>query len=172
VKLLSERVEKLVSELRQAAATDPLTGLLNRRAFAERFGQELAVARRSGRPFALILLDVDQFKTINDQHGHSAGDAVLLALGGALGGAVREVDAVARIGGDEFALLLRDTDDAGARDTARRVLALVSDRGLPALSAGGAVYGPDGVTMDDLVRAADVALYAAKRAPQVQRALS
>ncbi len=170
VKLLSERVEKLVTELRQAAATDPLTGLLNRRAFAERFGQELAVARRAGRPFALVLLDVDQFKTINDQHGHAAGDAALVALGGALGGAVREVDTVARIGGDEFALLLRDTDDAGARDTARRVLALVSDHGLPALSAGAAVYGPDGVTMDDLVRAADVALYAAKRSPQAQRA--
>jgi diguanylate cyclase (GGDEF)-like protein len=172
VKMLSERVEKLVADLREAASTDPLTGLLNRRAFAERFGHELAVARRAGRPFALVLLDVDRFKTINDRHGHAAGDATLVALAGALTGAVREVDTVARIGGDEFALLLPDTDDAGVRETAQRVTALVAGRDLPAVSAGCAVYGPDGQTMDDLVRAADVALYAAKRSPATQRALS
>ena len=67
---------------------------------------------------------------------------------------MREIDSVARIGGDEFALLLPDTDDAGARDTSGRVTALVADRRLPALSAGAAVYGPDGFAMDDLVRAA------------------
>ena len=172
VKLLSERVDTLVAELREAASTDPLTGVLNRRAFAERFGHELAVARRSGRPFALVLLDVDQFKTINDRHGHAAGDAALVALAGALTRAVREIDSVARIGGDEFALLLPDTDDAGARDTAGRVTALVADRRLPALSAGAAVYGPDGFAMDDLVRAADAALYGAKRSPQIPRAVS
>jgi diguanylate cyclase (GGDEF)-like protein len=172
VRLLSERVEALVAELREAAATDPLTGLLNRRAFAERFGHELAVARRTGRPFALVLLDVDQFKAINDRHGHAAGDAALVDLAATLTGTLRAVDTVARIGGDEFALLLPDTDDVGARETAQRVMALVAGRDLPTVTAGTGIYGLDGLTMDELVRAADAGLYAAKRAPDTQRAVS
>jgi diguanylate cyclase (GGDEF)-like protein len=159
VRLLSERVERLVAELRLAASTDPLTGLLNRRAFGEHFGRELARARRSGEPFAALLIDVDRFKELNDRDGHAAGDAALVALAGELTGALREVDTLARIGGDEFAVLLPDTGPEAARATAERLTGLTT---VP-ISIGTAVYGVDGHTSAELARAADAALYAAKR---------
>jgi diguanylate cyclase (GGDEF)-like protein len=159
VRLLSERIERLVAELRLAAATDPLTGLLNRRAFEERLERELARTRRTGEPFGLLLVDVDRFKQLNDRLGHAAGDEALTALAQTLAGAVRAVDTVARIGGDEFAVLLAGTADERARDVADR---LTAGAGVP-ISIGAASYGPDGTTADDISRAADAALYAAKR---------
>jgi diguanylate cyclase (GGDEF)-like protein len=159
VRLLSERVDRLVAELRLAASTDPLTGLLNRRAFGQRLGHELARARRTGEAFATLLIDVDHFKQINDRHGHAAGDAALVDLAAVLGRELREVDSVARIGGDEFAILLPATGVTGARATAER---LAAASGIP-ISVGAAVYGIDGHTGDELARAADAALYAAKR---------
>ena len=164
VRLLSERVERLVSELRLAASTDPLTGLLNRRAFGEHFGRELARARRSGEPFAALLIDVDRFKELNDRDGHAAGDAALVALAGELTGALREVDTLARIGGDEFAVLLPDTGPEAARATAERLTGMTT----VAISIGTAVYGVDGHTSAELARAADAALYAAKRRVEPQ----
>ena len=159
VRVLSERVERLVAELRLAAATDPLTGLLNRRAFGERSARELARARRTGEPFAALLIDIDRFKEINDRQGHAAGDAALVALARMLTGELREIDSVARLGGDEFAVLLPVTGATGARSTAARLLELSE---IP-ISIGTAVYGLDGLTADELARAADAALYAAKR---------
>src|SRR3712207_4793497 len=121
VRLLAERVERLVADLRLAAATDPLTGLLNRRAFGQRCARELARARRTGEPFAALLLDVDDFKQINDHHGHAAGDEALVELAAMLERDLREVDTVARIGGDEFAVLLPATGVADAEATAVRL---------------------------------------------------
>src|SRR5919106_4100001 len=121
VRLLSERVERLLAELRLAAATDPLTGLLNRRAFADRCRDELARARRTGEAFATLLIDVDHFKQINDRDGHAAGDEALVGLAAALTGELREIDTVARIGGDEFAVLLPATGVAAAHATAERL---------------------------------------------------
>ena len=116
VRLLSERIERLVAELRLTAAADPLTGLLNRRAFEERLEQrELARTRRSGEPFGLLLVDVDRFKQLNDRLGHAAGDEALTALAQTLAGAVRAVDTVARIGGDEYRAAGRHRRRAGAR---------------------------------------------------------
>jgi diguanylate cyclase (GGDEF)-like protein len=159
VRLLSERVERLVAELRHAAATDPLTGVLNRRAFAERCGHELARVRRSGEAFSALLIDVDHFKQINDREGHAAGDEALVELAAMLGRELREIDTVARLGGDEFAVLLPATGRAGAAATADRLRAAA---GIP-ISIGIAVYGIDGHTTDELARAADAALYEAKR---------
>jgi diguanylate cyclase (GGDEF)-like protein len=159
VRLLSERVERLVAELRLAAATDPLTGLLNRRAVGERLGHELARARRTGEAFATLLIDVDHFKQINDRDGHAAGDEALVGLARVLTEELREIDTVARIGGDEFAVILPATGVAGARATAER---LRERAGVP-ISVGTAVYGVDGHTGDELARAADAALYDSKR---------
>jgi diguanylate cyclase (GGDEF)-like protein len=164
VRVLSERIELLVGELRLAAATDPLTGLLNRRAFEERTARELARARRTGEPFASLLIDVDQFKQINDRQGHAAGDAALVALGEALSAELREIDSVARIGGDEFAVLLPATGATGALETAERL----RERSAISISVGAAVYGIDGLTAEDLARAADAALYDAKRSAEPQ----
>ena len=159
VRLLSERVERLLAELRLAAATDPLTGLLNRRAFADRCRDELARARRTGEAFATLLIDVDHFKQINDRDGHAAGDEALVGLAAALTGELREIDTVARIGGDEFAVLLPATGVAAAHATAER---LRERAGVP-ISIGASVYGVDGHTADELARASDTALYEAKR---------
>ena len=159
VRVLSERIDRLVAELRHAAATDPLTGLLNRRAMGQRLGHELARARRTGEAFATLLIDVDGFKQINDSRGHAAGDSALEALAGVLTRELREIDTVARIGGDEFAVLLPATGVAGAQATAERLQA----RAGVSISIGAAVYGIDGLTGEELARAADAALYEAKR---------
>jgi diguanylate cyclase (GGDEF)-like protein len=162
--MLRERVERLLRELRRAAATDPLTGLLNRRAFEDRLTAELARAGRTGESFALVLADVDRLKELNDGHGHAAGDAALVALARALRGALRTEDTVARIGGDEFAILLPGSGAFAAHDVAARLVRRVRDDVVaPTISAGSAAYGVDGTTSDELMRAADAVLYAAKR---------
>jgi len=170
VRLLSERVERLVAALRLAASTDPLTGLLNRRAFGERVAQELARGRRTGAPVALLFADVDGFKAVNDRHGHAAGDAALVAITAALSEELRETDSLARIGGDEFAVLLPETDAGGAAEAAARLRARIARGRFPAISIGSAAQGSGGETAEDLLRSADLALYAAKRGAALSRA--
>jgi diguanylate cyclase (GGDEF)-like protein len=169
VHLLSQRIGRLVAELQLAARTDGLTGLPNRRAFAEQFEREVARANRTRRPFALLLADVDHFKEINDRHGHVAGDAALCALGRLLPTELRRDDIPARVGGDEFAVLLPNLEAGEATNLGHRVTRIVSERmrdaGSPLnLSFGVATFGRDGLTLDELTRAADQGLYAAKRA--------
>jgi diguanylate cyclase (GGDEF)-like protein len=173
VHLLSERVGRLVAELQLAARTDGLTGLPNRRAFEEHFEREVARATRTRRPFALLLADIDRFKELNDRHGHVAGDAALSELGRLLPTLLRRNEMPARVGGDEFAVLLPEMDTEEAESFGTRLVSTVGARlhreDAPLrLSFGVAAFGHDGYTLDDLTRAADRALYAAKRTPGAQ----
>lgn len=168
VRLLSERIDKLIAELGAAARTDWLTGLPNRRAFEEQFARESARADRSLRPLAVLTADVDRFKEINDRFGHAAGDAALVAVATGLRDALRAADTPARLGGDEFAALLPDTDAAGAQAVAQRLRDTISAedddiwRRL-SLSVGVAIHSP-AEPLEQVMRSADESLYAAKRA--------
>ena len=167
VSYMRERVRELVAQLSDAARTDPLTGLLNRRALEELFELELSRARRSGRPLSVIVGDLDSFKKINDQLGHQAGDAALKRLADDLGKWKRRIDMAARLGGEEFALLLPETDERGAflvAERLRRATHRTFSEGPLALtiSFGVATFPEHGENADMLLRAADQALYAAK----------
>jgi diguanylate cyclase (GGDEF)-like protein len=168
VRLLSERVDVLIRELRTNASTDPLTGLANRRGLAAAYAREVAQHQRSGRPFSLLVADLDRFKQINDALGHKAGDRALVEVAELLLAQVRAVDTAARIGGDEFALLLSEADDVHAAGVAERLDAAVQAHaereGWPgSISIGVSVSNTDGVSLDDLLRHADSRLYLAKR---------
>jgi diguanylate cyclase (GGDEF)-like protein len=157
-----------LEQLRALADQDPLTSLLNRRAFMRELGSELERMRRYGRGFALAIGDLDDFKAINDAHGHPAGDRALQRVAAILGAELRTTDVAFRIGGDEFALLLPETRAAEAAEAVRRVAAAVNAGG-PDLRQGiGISFGialcPDhGIAPDELIRRADEALYEAKR---------
>jgi diguanylate cyclase (GGDEF)-like protein len=166
VQYLKRRNDDLLERLSKAARTDPLTGLMNRQGFDEAITRELTRGERNGAPTALIVLDIDRFKDINDRSGHAAGDEALMSVGATVSQVARGVDTLARIGGDEFAIILPDTHAGGALGFAERLreaVALPSRSGLAVtLSLGIAQATVDGQTADRLVRAADAALYQAK----------
>ncbi len=168
VRVLAHRNEELLTRLAGEARIDRLTGLLNRRGFEERASLELAHARRSGHSIAIAAFDIDHFKQINDEWGHQTGDLVLARVGAALATLSREVDVTARVGGEEFVVLLPAGDSADADAFTERIrltLAAGGASGLPAVrvSAGVAVAVAPG-SIEPLLRRADHALYAAKRA--------
>jgi diguanylate cyclase (GGDEF)-like protein len=153
--------------LSEQARTDELTGLFNRRHFHERLAAELARAQRDESPVGLVLLDVDDFKRVNDIHGHPVGDQVLVAFADVLSGHVRAGDVVCRSGGEEFAVILPDADDAEAARAAERLVAAVRGAewgvaGPITASAGVAVAPRDAMTVATLFKAADECLLAAK----------
>src|SRR5277367_4803165 len=153
------------------AVTDALTGLYNRRLFGESFEKELNRARRYGQPLGLVLLDLHRFKEVNDTHGHPRGDEVLRAAAATLKKALRTSDSAFRIGGDEFALLLPQTDAPQAIALSRRVEAVFAES-LEALQVsvsvnmdhGVANFPQDGEHADQLIRVADERLYRLKHA--------
>jgi diguanylate cyclase (GGDEF)-like protein/putative nucleotidyltransferase with HDIG domain len=167
VSYLRERVRELVNRLIDAARTDPLTGLLNRRALEELFELELERSRRTERPLSVIVGDLDGFKAVNDRLGHHAGDTALQTLAEELGKWKRRIDMAARLGGEEFALLLPETDERGAFLVAERLRRATertfAEGELPlTISFGVATFPDHGDDADLLLRAADQALYAAK----------
>jgi len=163
--LVSERKE-IEEQLRHLAASDALTGLANYRRFMEILTEEIRRSQRTGSPFALLLLDLDGMKQINDRHGHLVGNRALSRLSEALLSCGRNIDTAARFGGDEFAMLLLETDGTAAQQVARRVLErLAADQELPRLAVGIGIsaYPSDGETIEGLLEAADRALYRMKR---------
>lgn len=166
----NRRLEAALTSLREAAATDPLTGLYNRRRFDEALAWECQRAVRSGRPFSLLLADLRGLKRTNDTLGHHAGDLLLQCTAQALRRSVRATDLVFRIGGDEFALILPDTGLEGAAlvaqaavDEVQRVRVRVEGRVLqPHLTVGAATCPDDGTGPQQLALAADLAMYRAR----------
>jgi two-component system, cell cycle response regulator len=172
----------LHQEAQRLSLTDPLTGLWNYRYLTIGLGHEIERASRFSRPLALLMLDLDRFKAINDQYGHQVGDAVLIELAGRMRAEVREVDTVARYGGEEFVIVLPETDSVGAARLATRLGTVIRSTpfcvdlaanghsveigiGLPvSASIGVAVFPEHGATPTRLLRSADDALYAAKDA--------
>lgn len=154
--------------LRRLSITDSLTGLHNRRALQQSLQLEVSRSRRNGRPLALIAIDLDYFKIINDRHGHGVGDQVLRQFALILRDSVREADVVARPGGEEFAILLPDTPVAQACALAERLRRTVREAAWPVerVTASFGIAGMDAPAMDipGLLKAADEALYAAKHA--------
>lgn len=158
-------------KLQRNAATDPLTGLYNRRLFAESFEKELNRARRYGSPLGIVILDLHRFKEVNDKYGHPRGDEVLKAAASTFQKALRTSDSAFRIGGDEFALLLPQTDPDQALALSRRVEAVFAEILRPfqlaisvAMDHGVANYPQDGEQSDQLIRVADERLYHLKHA--------
>jgi diguanylate cyclase (GGDEF)-like protein len=156
-----------IAELR--AATDSLTGLPNKRAVGDTLKRMLAQASRTLSPLCLLVLDLDHFKEINDRFGHPAGDQALANVGAAIRSALRDSDFAGRTGGEEFAVLLPDTDSAGGALTAERVRAAIAEISLPGVdltisaSVGIASYPDHATSTERLERLADSALYVAKR---------
>ncbi len=166
------RSAQLLQETRRLAVTDALTGLFNRRHFNQQLEENVSRAARYDEPLALVFLDVDHFKAVNDRFGHHAGDRCLLALARALRESVRDSDQIARIGGEEFAVLLIRADRELALSIAERLrdridgLIIEEDPSLPVdltASLGIAFFREDGDDPKSLMRAADRALYTAKR---------
>jgi diguanylate cyclase (GGDEF)-like protein len=160
-----------LKNLHRSAVTDPLTGLYNRRLFNETFDKELNRARRYAHPLSLVIVDLHRFKEVNDQYGHPRGDEVLHAAAATLKKALRTSDFAFRIGGDEFALLLPQTDSVQALALSRRIGVVFAEILRPLelkisvnMDHGVSTYPPDGEQREQLIRVADERLYRIKHA--------
>ena len=160
-----------LKSLHRNAVTDPLTGLYNRRLFTETFDKEINRARRYAHPLSLVILDLHRFKEVNDKHGHPRGDEVLQAAATTLRKTLRTSDSAFRIGGDEFALILPQTDSAQASALSRRIGVAFAEILRPldlsisvTMDHGVATYPQDGEQRDTLIRIADERLYRTKNA--------
>ena len=151
------------------STVDPLTSLFNRTFFFAAVEREIARSTRSGRGFCLLMMDLDELKAINDQQGHHVGDRVLKAVGDVIREGVRRIDIAARYGGDEFVVLLPETESSGAYVVAEKIRMGAAELDVPgtdmktSLSVGVVSYPDDGRTSDELMISADQAMYASKR---------
>lgn len=166
-----EEIAHLNGRLEVVASTDMLTGLLNRRAGFQRLNECWSLSERYRRPLSVSLVDIDQFKQINDQHGHDFGDAAIRHIADVLREGGRDVDYVTRIGGDEFLIIFPEVDAAGAIAAMERARRMVQERACRhdgrhvqlSISAGVAERGPETPCVLQLMKDADLSLYAAKR---------
>jgi diguanylate cyclase (GGDEF)-like protein len=171
-------VGRLVTRLQHLSERDALTGLLNRRALAPLLQREAGRLRRYGETYSLLMIDIDHFKSINDSHGHAAGDAALCKLADVLCHAAREVDHIARLGGEEFCILLPHADLEGAMRVAERAHVAVRDTAWSeferpvTISVGVAVAQSPDEPPQAVLERADKALYRAKNAGRDQIALA
>ena len=165
--LLMSRWHDSLREARAAAETDPLTGLLNRKGFEARLDAERNRTARNARPLAVAFLDCDSFKSWNDRHGHAAGDRLLVTVAETLRSHVRNYDSVARVGGDEFAILFPETGEDAARAAIARVHAslgsAMSARNWPVTMSVGVVVFNAARSAGEMLAAADAEMYAVKR---------
>ena len=164
------RLEQMNEELERLATTDALTSAFNRRYFMSKLEDEVERARRYKHPSSLLMIDVDHFKRINDSFGHDVGDTVLIQLVKLLEAQVRQLDTVARIGGEEFAILLPETGKKEAMISAERLLRIVRAASIEAggnklqftISIGCTEFGADSPKVEAILKTADLALYEAK----------
>lgn len=179
-KTTEESLRRSEELYRQLAITDPLTGIFNRRHFYQLANSELQRTCRYCRPLAVIMIDVDYFKRVNDSYGHAIGDQVLQALAGLVREALRAIDIFARYGGEEFIVLLPETDLRAVRPIAERLCRKIAETPLPiepnqiniTISVGASAFDPSAksfpssktATLDQLIDLADKALYEAKKA--------
>ena len=168
---LEREREHLIDELKEASSVDYLTGLLNRRAFADSAAAQLATARRRDWTVALIIFDIDHFKSINDQHGHAHGDAVLVEIARLAKRELRSADVIARFGGEEFIVLATDCDAIAAHALAERIRASIAAANFAAgpdnfsvtVSLGVSAFHAQAINdLGTVIQRADGALYSAK----------
>ena len=169
----------LHAEAESNALTDPLTGLPNARYLALRFEEEVSRARRTGRPFQVVMLDLDDFKIVNDTYGHKIGDKMLREMARLIQAQLREYDFLARYAGDEFVAVVQDLSADQVEELRDRIESAVSgfslhvrasSRARVGISIGTATYGAEGETLDQLLVAADQAMYRVKSAHKVEKA--
>jgi diguanylate cyclase (GGDEF)-like protein len=163
---------RMTEELKKISVTDALTGLLNRRYFQERLFEEVERSKRQIKPFTLFIIDIDDFKAFNDRYGHLAGDEALKRVANAIKDAVRSIDVVSRLGGEEFSAILPFTTKSDAHVIAERIRRDVAEirfmeENIPSdqwltISLGVAEFPTDANTMDELIDRADKAMYLAK----------
>ena len=166
-----ETIEKLQADLREQAIRDPLTGLYNRRYLYETMGRELARAKRENYPISFMMMDIDHFKQVNDTHGHSAGDQVLVALADLLRTHTRQGDIACRYGGEEFLVIMAEVGEVDAKRRAEEICSNFNNLQIDysgiklsaAISIGAAFYPRDGNDSDMVIKAADAAMYKAKQ---------
>lgn len=162
------RLKIALEHERNLSREDPTTGIANPRAFFEWASKEVERSRRFKRPVTLLYIDCDDFKAVNDSQGHAEGDQVLREIGQAVQGVVRDLDFVARVGGDEFVVLLAETDAAGAQVAVRRVQELLSREMAKSgrsitFSVGAATFAAGPRTVEEALREADSLMYSAKK---------
>jgi diguanylate cyclase (GGDEF)-like protein len=169
LRAVNRRLADLLGDAERLARTDALTGLANARAFTERLRQEVARSHREPTPLCLAYVDIDNFKRVNDAHGHAAGDELLRVVAQAIRETVRASDVAARLGGDEFAVLFVGTRAEAADATAQRLLGSLDriKKLYPRLNLGAsigmALYPTPAESAEHMIRAADAAMYEAKR---------